>query len=374
VDFSVWSWPTSLFYMSIAVLPGILANISQRKSSLFYKTDINISVTTRSVLLLIAFIVPWLAAAIRYDVGSDYFSYIRIYEDIASKGILWALETLRTEPGYALLNWLVFIIFDNKQFVFIITSFFTIGLIFLTIKQHKETANIGIAVFIFLVAYYFWMWTVIRIGLSIAIVFYAYRFIINKDILKYTALVLLASFFHYTALIVWPLYFLINSTKTNKMIFYSFFYVVAVVLFLFFDVLSGAVLSGTKFEAYVNFLGNLSSSLNQIILKLPIYFLLLAYSRTLKAIDKRNIVYLRIYFIGIVLLSLTLWLGIIDRALNYFFIVEVLLVSSLLKMKEINERMLIMSLVCFYYTAIFIYFRLTNAQFIPYTNIFGWSI
>lgn len=373
MDLSVWSWSTSIFYTLLVLLASTFAGLSQK--TIKENTDIaEISaVKIRPIFLFIAFIIPWLVAGVRHDVASDYFSYIRIYNNVASIGLLRSIETLYTEPGYALLNWLIFNIFDDPQYVFIITSFIVFFIIYAMLLYNKEHIQLGLAVFIFTVAYYFWVWTVVRMSIALAIVFFSYKFIIKKDFFRFTMCVFLAFCFHYTALVVWPLYFLINSSKLKKLFYNVFFYGIVVFLLLFFNILFDFVFSDTKYIIYQARIGNLQGGLNQLIVRVPIFLVLVLYSKTLKKIDLKNIVYLKIYFIGIILSLFTFWLGILDRTLNYFFIVKIILLSSLVNIKSTKEKGIVILLVISYYILYFIYFVLTNERLIPYNTFWGWN-
>ena len=61
---------------------------------------------------------------LRFQVGADYSSYVSIYNTIKEGGIFAnGLENL--EFGYKALNYLTFIIFNDVQWVFIVSALIT---------------------------------------------------------------------------------------------------------------------------------------------------------------------------------------------------------------------------------------------------------
>jgi len=371
LDFTVWLNITALFYSGILLLSIVLFAMS-RKGVKVRSSNANLDITVRPTLVVLAFTILWAVMAFRHEVAKDYYSYIRIYDEIASRGFIWALETLRTEPGYALFNILIKYIFNDHQYVFIISSFIVLFFVFITIIDNKESINFGYALFAYIVSYYFWMWTAVRISIAIVIVFYAYRYIIEKNIFKYSVFVLIAFLFHYTAIIIWPLYFLISSSnKTKKHIYNTLFYILLISIFISFNIIFELLFSDTKYEVYQVMIGNLRSGLNQFILKLPLFFLFTAYRKTLISINQNNVVYLRIFFIGFFMLIFTFWLGIIDRLTNYYFIVEILILGSMFKITSKTERTFIIVLLLLYYILIYTYFILNNEIYFPYKTFWG---
>jgi hypothetical protein len=137
---------------------------------------------------------------IRYAVGNDYFTYYENYQ-----GINNGSGTVSTEIAYVFLNKILS--FETVIYIFSLLSFiFLNSAIDFFCLRHKILS--------YLVYFSFFLITfnlhIIRQGLAIAIILYGYRFLFNKNYLKFILIVLIASTFHLSALILLPFTLLIN--------------------------------------------------------------------------------------------------------------------------------------------------------------------
>lgn len=93
----------------------------------------------------------------------------------------------------------------------------TISGICIVTTLYKYSENFGVSVFLFMASCQFtWMFNGIRQYLAVAILFASTTFIINKKPLKYFLIVLLASTIHKTAIIMIPIYFIVQGEPWNK--------------------------------------------------------------------------------------------------------------------------------------------------------------
>ena len=158
-----------------------------------------------------SFVILFVFSAIRYDVGFDYsYTYTKFYNQL-----VLGYNVTHFEPLFLLLNKFVYCVFDNVDFVFIISSFITVGLMFKTIK--KQSSIIPLSVFLLIGSrFYFYSFTQVRQYIAIAIFIYSLQFIIEGKFFKYIIHILIASMFHKLALAYIPLYFVRNIRLTKK--------------------------------------------------------------------------------------------------------------------------------------------------------------
>ena len=164
----------------------------------------------KSVLLYsIPIILYTIVFGIRYGVGTDYFNYLEAYE-------AWNIthaEDHSWEPGFVLLNSICSYFHCHATTLFSVIAFIQILLIYLTFKHDKDV-----------LAYSMLMLIMLGIGLwnfqnglrqAIAFVFFLFsiKFIINKKIIYFLLSIILAINFHYSAIILIPIYFLYNKEK-----------------------------------------------------------------------------------------------------------------------------------------------------------------
>ncbi|EOU1983770.1 EpsG family protein, partial [Clostridium perfringens] len=160
----------------------------------------------------ISFLITWFISAIRFGIGTDYFMYKDIYEyaihgATTSEIISW----YDVEPGWAFLNRILGMLSKDTQVIFIVTSFIFIFCIYKAISDFKDDISVGMSIFIFLAIAYIPSFNVVRQYLAIGILMLSFKYIKDKKLIKFLTIVILASFFHYTALIFLPMYYLLNN-------------------------------------------------------------------------------------------------------------------------------------------------------------------
>lgn len=170
----------------------------------------------RNIVMIISTLFPIVWAAVRYDNGSDYLMYLKmmkIYGQIGST-IDSFVSVKTTEIGFYLLLKLCGLLFDNAYFIIfgfiagVICGFFFTGI-------YQQTFNWALAVFLFFsTGVYFDSYNGLRQYIAVAIVFYALKYIWSGNFKRYCFIVLIAMLFHYTAVIMIPMYF-VRFLKIN---------------------------------------------------------------------------------------------------------------------------------------------------------------
>lgn len=143
---------------------------------------------------------------LRYGVGNDYFSYYENY-----KGINNGTGTSSTEIFYVFLNKLL-----SFEFVILFFSFFS----FYFLKKAIDFFSPRYVVTSYLVFYSLFLITlnihIIRQGLAISLVLFGYKYLFHKRYLTFSLIVVLASTFHLSALILLPFILLIQLKISIK--------------------------------------------------------------------------------------------------------------------------------------------------------------
>ena len=143
-----------------------------------------------------------LILGLRYNVGVDYLSYESIYNSQTDQ-ILFQ----HTEPLYTLLS---FILHQSGipyyGLVCIISCIFFI-LFIKSFSDYPHLKNWGIF-FLFVTGVLFVFLNVQRQAIAFCIFFYSIRYIYKRFFLKYLLCIFLAMGFHYSAILLLPLYFL----------------------------------------------------------------------------------------------------------------------------------------------------------------------
>lgn len=191
-----------------------------------YKTWVNLTV------LILA-----LVAGLRYRVGTDYMNYAIGYDNI----LLTWWDSILTfdEPGYKILTVIASCIYDDYVSMFMIMSFFTIGINVKTISKYSDHFLLGI-IFYLLIGAWHGTFGAVRQYAAAAVLFWGHRYIYDKKFYKYTLVVFCAMLFHRTALIMLPIYFVVKKefSVKNILIMVGVAVVMAMSTGVFFDIMT----------------------------------------------------------------------------------------------------------------------------------------
>ena len=155
----------------------------------------------------------YIVAAIRRNVGYDYTS---IYGVIYYRTITTPVDVLmnaREEKGYLMINKLLSDYFVDYQAIFIVCAvFYMIAVVYL-IYRHCKIPWIGFALFMTF-GVYFNSLNFQRQMIAGFIVMYAFKYIEKNQFFRYVLIVVFASCFHLSALIMIPFYFILRIKMT----------------------------------------------------------------------------------------------------------------------------------------------------------------
>lgn len=195
---------------------SMIANIVSKKSKLFETYFIFLS--TISLIFVSGF---------RYKVGMDYPSYERGYRLIESVNLIDSKD-----PGFILIEKILYAINPNPQFLFLVTSIFINISIVLFLYKNSNLFGLGLYFYITTFSYYSTM-NGMRQYIAISILLLGYSYLRNREFIKYLLFVVIASAVHRSALIMIPIYFLVNQ---NIFSFKNFHLIIlAGLTYLFYD-------------------------------------------------------------------------------------------------------------------------------------------
>ena len=194
------------------------------------------------ILELTIILLPSLLGGFRnITVGTDNLNYYNFFQYTASHGLKESLGStyfsveVELEKGFILFMWLVSRLGDSFFYFAFTTSFVTFLLVFEAIKYFKERYSMTIMVMMYLFIYYCPLYNYVRQGIALAIIFFAYRYVENKQFFKYVLLVLVASMLHSSAIVsifIYVIFFFKEKIRFNK-------YVVLVVAVVFILIVIG---------------------------------------------------------------------------------------------------------------------------------------
>lgn len=168
-----------------------------------------------------SFWVPLLSLSIfasirNYTVGTDTINYVN--------GFRYNLTTYNfsfnenVEYGYQLLTYVLLSITHNYFWLFFVASLIVVSSYLIVIRKLSVSYALSVFIFIALGTYTFYF-NGLRQGMAMALAALAMPALINKRIIPFLLIIILASSFHTSASILIPVYLLLHSKINN---FYKF--------------------------------------------------------------------------------------------------------------------------------------------------------
>lgn len=264
-----------IIYFSIIFITSILIELSLKIKNK----------KPKELLVIFTLSIPSFFAAIRYGIGTDYFSYVNIFNKVGA-GI-----PVRTEFGFSFIAFIVNKLGGNEHVFFFVVSFAMFWLVYRSLLYYKNIISIGLGFFIFLLFYYQVSFNLVRMTLAIALALFSYRYILEKKIIKYVFIIFIAISIHNSALVTIPFYFLYNWFAYKKKAYRLLAYAITIFLILNYDILLTFVINNILKEPYyMRYLshGHESSfGIGLLVVNLPFILPGLYYYKSLDKMDYR---------------------------------------------------------------------------------------
>lgn len=291
--------------------------------------------------------------------GIDHEAYQILYSQINFSG---AHYNGFPEPLFTFLNYLVGVVFGKFHYVYIFSALITLGFIYLGFSKRIGKDSLAMCVWMLSSSCYFYMYGVIRIFIAVAIIIYAHQYIEQKKTCNYFFWCLMAACFHYSALIMIPLYFVSGYKSKNKITTKSnirYAIIAAIVTPTFLFVLSKIFISIFSnfiwFNRYSNYFKvnfNLGSA-KMFIWILPLLFIVLLFGKQISNKIPDGQILIRMFWILVSLIVISTIFP-MYRLTFFFYYIAIYLYAAVAKLqlrKQIiisyffNNMMLIIGLV-----------------------------
>lgn len=270
-----------------------------------------------AIVLLIVFI------GVRYDVGKDYPAYELMYNQYSEI----TADSYILEPGYLFIYNLVYACSGPFYWVTLITGLLQISFLYCAIKDFKYYV---FSLFLFLTfsGGYVFIVNGMRQGIAACIWLYSLKYISRSNWVLFILCILFGGLFHYSLILMFPLYFLLRKVFPYK--FYVIGFVLAIVLSKV-HILASLFLWVMSFTPYSRYLEASSELLDTAATNTGLVFnfinligllILCNYKRLIPAFS-HYIVYFNLYFIFLVARNIFMDIQIFMRILPYLSWVDI---------------------------------------------------
>lgn len=258
---------------------------------------------------------------------NDYDNYIKAFEEGGSE---------KYEPSFIFIVYITKLVTSTPFLMFFIYALLGVFIKAFAIKRLTQLYFLSLAIYI---SYFYILheMTQIRAGIASGILLLCIKPLLDKTFLKFLLLSFLAIFFHYSAIIIIPLYFIINNKSINQ------YFWMALIPLSYFIHFAGITISQIIPMIPIDFVQTLwklyefrmSADIGMDInifnvtqlLRCGIAFFLLYYSSIIGNNNKYFIVLIKIYVLGII--SFVLFADVPDfafRISQFYLVVEIILI------------------------------------------------
>lgn len=319
----------------------------------------------------LSFLPMFLLSALRYDVGTDYmFTYTPTfiemltnssagYREIGINFIIRFIQLFTTEP----------------QWFFVITSFIYNFFIFLSIYRYSPNRAYSIVLCLFSCIYFISLNNV-RQSCAAAILLFAFSTITEKKPIRFLALVLLASLFHYSSVI-----FIVVYPLCNLRFYRRHYLAYSMLFFAFIFIGSGLLTAIIKLTKYSYFLDSYLTTgritytymLHNLLILLVTYSVL---KDSYKA-NKNDFCYLVIQTISALVPFLSFAVAsseLVSRLDLYFLTYQILLIPYLVSRLRNQKKRVLVGSILGIYMFLYMYYTIVirnNHAVLPYQWIFS---
>lgn len=284
-------------------------------------------------------------SGLRANIGDTYFyRYAYDFNDFT-----WDYILAEKDIGFGLLQmFLKNYVSDDSQVLIFTTAFITNTLIVYTLYNYSRMIEISLFVYItgglFLVSM-----NGIRQVLAASIAFLAIKYLINGSMIRYFFIVVLASLFHQSALILLPFYFLVRARAWSKATLGLI--VISVIIVISYDQFSNllfAAIEDTQYGHYKNFSEGGANSIRVAVTAVPLILAYLGRDK-LREIMPTSDYIVNMSLVGLLFMVISTQNWIFARFSIYFELYQLILISWVIKLfRRQDERFIYYSiLVCY---------------------------
>lgn len=266
--------------------------------------------TERGILIFSALVLPCIIAGVRAEnIGTDVRVYVKpIFEAAKNASNIreylnssWFAEwrykyVSQFEVGFTLIIYVLTKLFHSMSVVLFIIEVMIVVPVYKGIKNILDNKNVWLGMLVFYLMHYNSTFNMMRQWIAMAILFYAYSFLKSKHYGKYLLCVCVAASFHKTAIVgvcVFALVMLLEFVKKKEIIIFNKLHINESSILIMIFVFSVVALFGLKYiisfmkiigvDGFINYInGDVKFLPNQIIVRLPIIFMLVLSWKQLK--------------------------------------------------------------------------------------------
>ncbi|WP_088070484.1 EpsG family protein [Gottfriedia luciferensis] len=334
------------FNLAIVFLFSYMARVAARPTFASMTAITSVYIKPNKMLVFIGLLTLVCVSGLRSNIG-DTFAYIDIYK---RHDFTWSYVVSTKDLGFGILQMILKQFSSNPQIMIFASAFITNVLVIYTLYNYSRIFELSVYVYItgglFLVSM-----NGIRQMLAGAIAFTGIRFLLEGSWKGYIFVILIASLFHQSALILIPIYFLVRFKAWSKVtIALLLFAIIFVMGFNQLSVYLFNAIQDTQYAGYKNFQEGGASIIRVAVTAVPLLLAYLGRDR-LREINPKSDIVVNMALLGFIFMLISTQNWIFARISLYFSFYQLILISWVVKLFKLKDQKLIYYgiLVCYFF-------------------------
>jgi transmembrane protein EpsG len=349
--------------LTIVFLCSILSRYFSR---VLVFNDSLVSLKPNKLFAFITIISFILVSGLRNNIGDTPF-YIHTFN---INNFTWDYVKSQDDIGFGILQMILKRYSDDPQILIFTTAVITNALIIIGLFKYSRLVELSTYVYItgglFLVTM-----NGIRQCLATAIIFSATKYLIEGKKFRYITVVIFASFFHQSALILIPIYFLVRYRAWSKATLILLLFSVLIVLgFNEFSKVLFSAIQDSQYGVYSQFNEGGANIIRVIVFAVPIVIAFFGREK-LREIYPDSDVIINMAIIGLAFMIISIGNWIFARFNIYFELYQIILISWVVKVFRSKDQKLVYYAIVLCYFAYYYYESVMNLNIKYGSNYFG---
>lgn len=329
------------------------------------------------VYILMVMILLITVSGFRYKSGTDFQTYTENFKNIYNSenketSTQYGEKREETDVGFSMFCKWLHSISEDPQIMFLATAIVTNVLIVLVLMKYSKRFELSMWLYITTFVYYS-TFNGLRQWMAAAIVFMGTKYLLEeRNFIKYVLIVMFASAFHKSVLVMIPVYLFIDSktfSKRNLLMILGFMF--AVFAYSKFLPMLASILEGTQYAHYIGVFETDTNGIHP--LRLAVYFTPIAvvglFYKQINPKDEIKIDRLiNLCVIGFLIMFMALRQVFFARLVFYFDLYYLLLIPRLIDIEDKKFKgLLYYTIVTGYFAFSYLLLRNGESWIIPYT-------
>lgn len=375
----VWGIGFAIF---CALLTFIYSVLSKRRK----RTFVVYHGQRRELLSLgdfVVFFIMTTMASIRLNVGSDYYNYYTMFNNVARNAVL-TKDDLVGQRGYYLLSYIIKQFTDNKYAIFAVIAIILYAFLFYWLKSELDAEDrlMAFTCYLFL-GFFSNSLNILKQCIAMMFVMCFYKALREKHIFKCIIFAISAVLFHYAsffALVIVGIVTIMKIRPSKKMFYLSVAVGVAFAIFLprIIHLIIRFVPSAAGYEVYIDWRRNNQIRLVLAVVGTAIMYLFLLYNIINKREQIKNLNQARYFEITFLIIGLCINIAsvriwVVQRIALYFYQFIILVLPVMLRTIEPSRRTRVKRIMWFimFLFLIFLGIFMGENEYYSYNTIFS---